>query len=141
MTERLNALGFVSGSAEADEERLRATVMEELKKVFRPEFLNRVDDQIVFHKLNQEEIKEIARRMLDTLAGRAKALEVEFTYTDEVVEKVAGEGFDPMYGARPLRRVIQSGIEDRLAEWLLQNKGKKGAVRCTAEGGEFVFSE
>ena len=141
LTERANGLGFVASSAEADEERLRATVMDELKKVFRPEFLNRVDDQIVFHKLSREEIQEIARRMLDTLAQRAKPLEVDFTYTDEVVEKVAGEALDPVYGARPLRRVIQSGIEDRLAEWLLQNKGKKGALRCTVQDGKFAFVE
>ena len=89
--------------------------MEELKKAFRPEFLNRVDDIIVFHKLSQEEIRQIAVRMLENLKERMESLGVDIEFTPQVIDAVAKAGFDPVYGARPLKRAIQSKIEDALS--------------------------
>ncbi|NCC87495.1 MAG: ATP-dependent Clp protease ATP-binding subunit [Clostridia bacterium] len=104
------------------ETRIRESVMGELKKAFRPEFLNRVDDVIVFHQLKKEDISEIARRMLKTLSERIKTMNIDIEFTDTVAEKIADAGFDPVYGARPLRRAIQSQIEDKLSEQMLEGK-------------------
>lgn len=98
----------------------------ELKKHFRPEFLNRVDDTIVFHQLTEDEIKQIASLMLSTLTKRLAENGITATFTDEAVAQIAKEGFDPVYGARPLRRAIQSKIEDLLAEKMLENNIKEG---------------
>lgn len=88
----------------------------ELKKTFRPEFLNRVDDIIVFNKLNEKEIIEIARHMLKELSDRLGAMEITVEFSDAAVKAVSDEGYDPVYGARPLRRAITSKIEDPLSE-------------------------
>lgn len=99
-------------------------VMNELKKAFRPEFLNRVDDIIVFHQLQKDDIRKIAKRMLVVLKERIKTMDINIDFTDEVANKVADSGFDPVYGARPLRRTIQSQIEDDLSERVLEGKIK-----------------
>ncbi len=133
------------GEATAKEEterRNRENVLSELKKTFRPEFLNRVDDIIVFHQLTQEDIKQIARRMLSSLSRRVQGLEITLTVSDEAVEELAKVGFDPVYGARPLRRAIQSRVEDPLAEKLLEGLFSAGdMVNVTLEDGQFVFSK
>ncbi len=139
------SFGFAdTGEALAKEEterRNRENVLGELKKTFRPEFLNRVDDIIVFHQLSQEDIQQIARRMLSSLGNRVQGLEITLTVSDEAVEELAKAGFDPVYGARPLRRAIQSRIEDPLAEKLLEGKFQAGdRVNVTFEDGEFRFS-
>ena len=113
----------------------------ELKKVFRPEFLNRVDDIIVFNKLTQDEIKQIAGKMLQTLAQRLAAMNIGITFTDAAVTAVADKGFDDSYGARPLRRAIQSEIEDALSEKLLDGEITENAkVTCDYMDGKFVFN-
>ena len=115
-------------------------VMAELKRVFRPEFLNRVDDIIVFHQLTKEDIQNITRRMLDTLVKRVADMDIQMTYTDAAVEAIADAGFDPVYGARPLRRAIQSKIEDSLSEKMLEGKVKAGhPVVCDYRDGKFQF--
>ena len=112
----------------------------ELKKVFRPEFLNRVDDIIVFNKLTQDEIKEIASKMLDTLSQRLKAMDITITFTDAAVTAIADKGFDDAYGARPLRRAIQSEIEDTLSEHMLDGKVQANQkVVCDFADGGFDF--
>ncbi len=127
---------------EETERRNRENVLSELKKTFRPEFLNRVDDIIVFHQLTQEDIQQIARRMLSSLSRRVKGLEITLTVSDEAVEELAKVGFDPVYGARPLRRAIQSRVEDPLAEKLLEGQFSAGdTVNVTLESGQFVFSK
>ena len=83
--------------------------MAELRQTFRPEFLNRIDDIIVFRALTEQDIEEVARRMLKTVAGRMEAMDIHLDASDEAVKELAKEGFDPRYGARPLRRAIQSG--------------------------------
>ncbi|MNJ59969.1 Negative regulator of genetic competence ClpC/MecB [compost metagenome] len=100
--------------------------MEELKKSFRPEFLNRIDEIIVFHSLDQSHIGEIVSLMAEELRRRLHEYDVDFVLTDNAKEFLAKEGFDPAYGARPLRRAIQKHIEDRLSEELLTGNVTKG---------------
>ena len=109
--------------------------------MFRPEFLNRVDDIIVFHKLSQDEIKQIAGKMLDTLAQRLAAMNISITFTDEAITAIADKGFDDSYGARPLRRAIQSEIEDALSEKMLDGEIKENSsVTCDCKDGKFTFT-
>ncbi|WMJ23102.1 ATP-dependent Clp protease ATP-binding subunit [Paludicola sp. MB14-C6] len=113
-------LGFTgTESVSEDAQRDRNIIMKELKNHFRPEMLNRLDEIIVFHKLSKENIELIARKMLDIFVARVKGLNVNVSYTDAVVQKIASIGFDPVYGARPLRRAITSHIEDVLSQKLL----------------------
>ena len=138
LTDRQNSLGF--GEDDGKEENTKELVLDELKRAFRPEFLNRVDDVIVFNKLTQDEIKQIASRLLASLAERLRALEVEISYTDEAIAAIADAGFDENYGARPLKRAITSKIEDAASEKLLEGEIKKGdKVTCDFRDGEFVF--
>ncbi len=137
------SFGFGGGETVGDEEssrRIRENVMSELKKTFRPEFLNRVDDTIVFRQLTEEDICQIAHRMLGSLDRRVRDLEITLTVTDEAVAELARVGFDPVYGARPLRRAIQSRIEDPLAEKLLEGAFRAGdTVTVTVQEGQLVF--
>ena len=123
-------LGFDSGEAVKDEasayEKGRELVMDELRRTFRPEFLNRIDDIIVFHRLTQDDITEIARRMLKATEKRMAAMGVKLEADDAAVSELAKEGFDPKYGARPLRRAIQNKVEDAVAEQLLSGGLKSG---------------
>jgi len=116
-------LGFstenASPDAEAAFQRAKETVMAELRQTFRPEFLNRIDDIIVFRSLTQEDIQEVARRMLQTVSGRMETMGIRLDATDEAVAELARVGFDARYGARPLRRAIQSRVEDAVAEKML----------------------
>lgn len=132
------SLGF--GGEDSDENKnIEQLVMADLKQTFKPEFLNRVDDIVVFKQLEKDDIKEIARRMLKSLIKRVGKLGTDVTFTDEAVTAIADAGFDKVYGARPLRRAIQTKIEDRLSELILENKlGEK----CTVDfkDGEFTFS-
>ena len=127
---------------EESSRRIRDNVMGELKKMFRPEFLNRVDDTIVFRQLNEEDIRLIARRMIASLDRRVNDLELTLTVSDEAVAELARAGFDPVYGARPLRRAIQSRIEDPLAEKLLEGEFRAGdMVAVDFCNGELVFQK
>ena len=143
LTQPQKTLGFGSGEKDAreqEENTQREQVMEELKKVFRPEFLNRIDATILFHKLAEKDIEEIASRMLGSLQKRLSALEISIRFTGEAVAALAKEGFDPVYGARPLRRAVQSRVEDELAEQLLQGRWKAGSrIACDFREGKFVF--
>ena len=138
IVEKQKSLGFTQHSTE--NENIKETVLEELKKVFRPEFLNRVDDIIVFQKLKKDEIKHIAKNMLENLSARVKPLGVTISFTDAVVEKIADEGFDETYGARPLKRAITKHIEDKLSEKLLGelNSGDIN-ITCDYKDNEFIF--
>ncbi len=134
------SLGFSADSREDNSENIKELVLGELKNVFRPEFLNRVDDIIVFNKLSQDEIKQIAGKMLNTLVGRLEKLNIKISFTDEAVTAIADEGFDENYGARPLRRAIQSKIEDPLSEEMLAGRVTENSeVTCDYKDGKFVF--
>ncbi|MBQ2964302.1 MAG: ATP-dependent Clp protease ATP-binding subunit [Clostridia bacterium] len=138
-----SALGFGNekGSSMSDE-KIKEAVMGELKKAFRPEFLNRVDDIIVFRKLVKEDIREIAKRMLSSLTKRVAAMGITVEFDETATEKIADAGFDPVYGARPLRRAIQSQIEDKLSEEILEGKINAGeACVCKADSDGFVFEK
>lgn len=138
ITDNKTALGF--GRNEDVEHNIETLVMADLKKTFKPEFLNRIDEIIVFNQLEKEDIKEIAKRMLASLEKRLKDLEIEIRFTDEAVSALADAGFDKVYGARPLRRAIQQKIEDPLSELILEEKINKNS-KCTADfrNGEFIF--
>lgn len=119
-------VGFGGQTAAQDYETIRKTMMDELKKQFRPEFLNRIDDIIVFHKLEKDHLKEIVTLMVEGLANRLKEQDIHISLTDAAKEKIADEGYDPEYGARPLARAIQKHIEDQLSEELLKGEELTG---------------
>ena len=136
------AIGFGEDSDKISDDKIKSAVMGELKKAFRPEFLGRIDEVIVFSQLSSAEIEEIAGRMIDTLKARLKAMDMEVDFGDDVTKLVAKAGFDPVYGARPLRRALQNKVEDKLSEEILSSKilpGKKYV--CRVENGEAVLIE
>lgn len=119
-------VGFNLGDESREHSDMKSKVMEEMKKTFRPEFLNRIDETIVFHSLEKKHMKDIVKLMIDQVQKRVREQEINFTITDRAIEKIAEDGFDPEYGARPLRRSIQKNIEDLLSEELLKGTIKKG---------------
>ena len=121
-------LGFSSGEdAKKDYEHMKNGVMEEVKRIFKPEFLNRIDEILVFHTLRKEEIKQIVSLLLKKLQNRCKEqLDIELTVRSSVKEYIAQEGFDSKYGARPLKRAIQNKIEDAMAEEILEGRIHRG---------------
>ena len=142
ITDKQKALGFKDGDDKTEDRDIKSLVLNELKNVFRPEFLNRVDDIIVFSKLTQDEIRQIASKMLGTLSKRLEGIDITISFTDEAVTAIADKGFDDSYGARPLRRAIQSEIEDKLSEKILDGEIEKGsAVVCDYRDNEFVFNK
>ena len=121
-------LGFSSeNDAKADYKRMKDGVMEEVRRIFKPEFLNRIDEIIVFHSLTRENIKEIVSIMFSKIASRAlEELNIKLKCTEEFVSHIAEKGFDEKYGARPLRRAIQNEVEDRMSEEILAGTVKEG---------------
>ena len=135
-------LGFTSvETPEQSYEMMKKGVMDEIKTIFKPEFLNRIDDIIVFHPLEKEEITRIVRLLTDVMAKRVKEnMNITVSFTKKAIEKIAEEGYDKAYGARPLRRAIQSKIEDAFAEeYLLGNikAGDKVSVGLKTNGFSF----
>ncbi len=140
ITEKKTSLGFGgTDDTEKDEKQIKELVTAELKKEFRPEFLNRLDDIIVFHKLSKDEILKIAENMLRGLSKRISDLGIEVVFDDSVAVQAAEIGFDPVYGARPLRRAIQSNVEDTLSEKLLEGEIKKGdKIKFLYKDGAYI---
>jgi len=129
ITDSRTKLGFsASGGDDSDSEheQIRQAVMDEVKRLFKPEFLNRIDDTIVFHKLTKENIREICGKMLETVKKRMSALNIEMQADKSVIDLLSEKGDDPVYGARPLRRAIQNMVEDMVAEKMLEDKVKQG---------------
>ena len=136
-------LGFgVATDAKADHEFMKGRVMEEVKRLFKPEFLNRIDEIIVFHQLTKEHMKGIADIMLKGIEKRCKEqLGITLTVNEAAKELLIDKGYDEKYGARPLRRTIQSLLEDKMAEEILDGKIKKSAgVEAGCEDGRLVFT-
>lgn len=138
------SMGF--GAAAATDvrsyEMMKDTVMKEVRELFRPEFINRVDELIVFHALEKEHIRSIAELMLGQVAQRLKEREVYLTWTEEAAQWLAGEGYDAKYGARPLRRLIQRTVEDTLSEELIAGRIALGDhVRLTMQGDSVVVEK
>ena len=123
-------LGFISQKDEKkDYEKMKSGVMEEVRRLFKPEFLNRIDEIMVFHTLNKEEIRKIVLLLLKSLEKRCEEqMDIHLNVTNSAVDYIAEAGFDAKYGARPLRRAIQSKIEDRLVNELLEGKIKRGDI-------------
>ncbi len=137
-----SAMGFAGENAASQRtERIKKLVNEEIKKFFKPEFINRIEEMIVFEPLNENEIKEIARRMLDELKGRCKNAGLEVSFDESVVDAISKKGFDAVYGARPLRRAVTSMLEDKLAEKYLTGEIKeKNSVICKWDGEKISIS-
>ena len=133
-------VGFASGSEEVTHDRMKDKVMEELKRSFRPEFLNRIDEVIVFHSLTRENVKAIVDLLLKRVREQLKAKDVDIELTDAAKELLAERGYDPALGARPLRRTIQRLVEDPLSEKLLWKEFKAGqTIIVDVHDGEIVF--
>lgn len=142
ITDKQSSMGFANGSSSMSFEKIREAVMGELKKTFRPEFINRIDDIIVFSRLSKEDIRQIAKKLLEDVRRRTAELDISISFTDEVADKIADAGFDEVYGARPLKRAVRSEIEDRLSELMLEDKIVSGKEYiCTVRENEIVFEE
>ena len=148
LTDAGSKLDFETGDKKAEEdadkayEQAKETIMEELRRTFRPEFLNRIDDIIVFRALNEQDIEEVARRMLKTVENRMESMDIHLDATEEAVKELAREGFDPKYGARPLRRAIQSKVEDAVAEKMLDGTLNTGdTAKLTVKDGKLVVTK
>ncbi len=141
INEERASFGFGENANSNSEEKIKEAVMGELKNTFRPEFLNRVDDIIVFNRLTEENIKAIAKNLLKGLELRLKDVEITMNFDESVIDFVSKAGFDKVYGARPLKRTIQNKIEDVLSEKILDKtieKGKSYTCSCN-ENGEVVL--
>lgn len=135
-------LGFASVNDEKqDYERMKSLVMEDVKRIFKPEFLNRIDETIVFRMLNKDDMKKIVTILSKTLVERCRSqMNIELVITEPVKAYIVEKAYDPKYGARPLRRMIQTKIEDQLAEEILSGRAKKGdTVRVTIKKKELAF--
>lgn len=135
-------LGFTSTNEVKNDQDIKSDVMNELKKCFKPEFLNRVDDIIVFHKLNKKDIYMITEKMFDVVAKKLRDMNINIQFSEESKKQISEIGYDPIYGARPLRRAIQSNIEDKLSELLLDNTFSSGDnILCTFKNNKFEFKK
>jgi ATP-dependent Clp protease ATP-binding subunit ClpC len=121
-------LGFsATNDDKEDYKRMREGVMDEVKRIFKPEFINRIDEIIVFHSLTKENVRSIVSIMAVTVEKRVKSqMKISMETSDEVITHIADIGFDPKFGARPLRRAIQTNIEDKMAEEILSGSIKEG---------------
>jgi ATP-dependent Clp protease ATP-binding subunit ClpB len=129
-------------AAEAIDERIRERIEEILATTFKPEFLNRIDDTVIFHRLGRDDLGRIVELQVDQLAGRVREKGIEIELTDDATTLLGNLGYDPTYGARPLKRVIQRQLVDKLALKLLEGEFREGdAVRVGASGGELSFAD
>ncbi len=144
ISEKKKQMGFVTEETEfiRTQENIRENVMNELKQTFRPEFLNRIDDIIVFSQLQQEDIRQIALRLTAQVRSRLADMGITLNLTDSALDLLAEKGFDPTFGARPLKRAIQTLMEDPLAEQMLAGNFVKGdTVSVTAKDGKLEFAK
>ena len=142
------SVGFGAKDISDDYNAMSAKIRETLKKTYRPEFLNRIDDIVIFHSLNKKELHQIVKLMANQLVERLKGQDINLRLTPAAIDLIADKGFDPEYGARPIRRALQTEIEDRLSEELLAGhvaKGDtvvvgahKGKVKITIKNSEKV---
>jgi ATP-dependent Clp protease ATP-binding subunit ClpB len=141
MTSNLGSHEIQRMSADGtDPDLIKEAVMGEVKRHFRPEFINRIDEIVVFHALAQEHIRSIGRIQLKRLEQRLHERDLALTVTDRALDEIAKVGFDPVYGARPLKRAIQQHIENPVARAILEGKyAPKDVVPVDFEGGRFVF--
>ena len=137
-------LGFASGNDEkADYNHMKDSVMEEVRRIFKPEFLNRIDETLVFRALNKQDMKKIVSIMMSELVTRAEEqMGITLVIKDSLKSYIVDSAYDPKYGARPLRRKIQTDVEDLLAEEIITSKYKKGdTISISAKRGKIVFEK
>jgi ATP-dependent Clp protease ATP-binding subunit ClpB len=128
--------------ADSDYGVIKLAVMAEVKTQFRPEFINRIDEIVVFHGLGEDNIKSIARIQLNVLKARLAKMDYEFDVSEAALAELAKTGFDPVYGARPLKRAIQSEIENPLAKAILEGRfAPKDHIYADFRGGRMVFEK
>ncbi|HET9652454.1 MAG TPA: type VI secretion system ATPase TssH, partial [Usitatibacter sp.] len=128
--------------ADQDYQVVKLAVMGEVKTHFRPEFVNRIDEIVVFHALDEKNIAAIARVQLKYLERRLRDMEMDIVFTDAAVAELAKAGFDPVYGARPLKRAIQQQVENPLSKAILEGRfGPKDTIYVDAKGGAFTFDK
>ena len=139
ITEGKKSVGFAGADSSQSTQDMKREVMGEVRHIFKPEFLNRVDEIIVFDKLSRDEIREIARKMFTHLAGKARDMGIDLDFTESAISQISKEGFDIIYGARPLRRAVQQKIEDKLADNILKGNVLPGESLLCDYNGEFVF--
>jgi len=133
---------MIQSMAGSDYQVVKLAVMGEVKTQFRPEFVNRIDEIVVFHGLGEEHIKSIARIQLNVLKARLAKMDYGFEIADAAVTELAKVGFDPVYGARPLKRAIQSEIENPLAKAILEGRfAPKDTIRVDWRGGKMAFEK
>jgi ATP-dependent Clp protease ATP-binding subunit ClpB len=133
---------MIQSMAGSDYQVVKLAVMGEVKTQFRPEFVNRIDEIVVFHALGEEHIKQIARIQLETLKSRLAKLEYGLEVSDAALAELAKVGFDPVYGARPLKRAIQSEIENPLAKAILEGRfAPKEVIVVDYRGGKMAFEK
>jgi len=133
---------MIQSMADKDYQVIKLAVMGEVKQHFRPEFINRIDEIVVFHALDEANIASIARVQLRELEKRVRSMDMEIEVSDAAVAELAKAGFDPVYGARPLKRAIQQQIENPLSKAILEGKfGPKDTIRVDAKGGVFSFDK
>ncbi|WP_170942299.1 AAA family ATPase, partial [Noviherbaspirillum denitrificans] len=126
----------------SDPELVKLSVMAEVKTHFRPEFINRIDEIVVFHALDEKNIGQIARIQLKVLEARLAKMEISLKVTDAALQKIAEAGFDPVYGARPLKRAIQQQIENPLSKAILEGRfGPKDTILADVRNGRLVFDK
>lgn len=143
MLKKQKTLGFsIDGNkAESEYEKMKGNIMEELKRSFRPEFLNRIDDIIVFHSLEESDLLQIVDLMLNSIVKRVDEQEIHLEFDEESKKMLIKEGSDLTYGARPLRRIIVKKVEDKLAEEMLKGSIKKGdTVKVTSGESQLIFT-
>ena len=141
INEEKATFGFVANADDRTDEKIKEAVMGELKHTFRPEFLNRIDDIIVFNRLTEDDIRNIAKNLLKVLEKRLSHIEITVKFDENIIDFVAKAGYDKIYGARPLKRAIQSKIEDVLSEKILEKtleKGKSYTCSCDEEGNLII---
>lgn len=132
---------YIFEMGDLPEEEIKTNLKEALKQHFLPEFLNRLDDIIIFHKLEKEQIREIARLQINILNQRLRSKNIELSFTDSALEKIVEAGFDPQFGARPLKRILQKEVEDKLAIEILEGQVEPGStIKVTVENDHLKFT-
>jgi ATP-dependent Clp protease ATP-binding subunit ClpC len=135
-------IGFTMGTDEQNYEKMRDKIMDEAKKAFRPEFMNRLDDIIVFNSLTKPDLIEILDLEIQKVMGRLKAKKIQLELDPKAKDFLVEKGYDPTYGARPMRRAVERYLEDPLAEEILRGKFQEGTpINVTVEGDKLVFSQ
>jgi ATP-dependent Clp protease ATP-binding subunit ClpB len=141
MTSNLGSEAIQSLTEEDDQPRIKSTVMAIVAQHFRPEFINRIDDIVVFHPLSREHVAKIATIQIEILQARLSEQDLAVELTEDAIEALVSEGYDPVYGARPLKRVIQKRIENPLAQKILAGEFLPGTkIKISLHNGEYAFT-